>query len=304
MAKCFENGTGVDADQGAALFWYRKGSYLGDVRCTYHVARCLHNGIGIEPEVGIAVNIYNEAAEKGDCCAMNQLGQFHSSQIPTDITLSVDDYLAFSYFSRAAEKGCVAAMSNLGRVYRQGIGVDQNLDKAVEWLRKASARGNANAELELLSAHTIGQVALPDDELETIKSHMAINNPGEFELINALGRMDSSETAEDVSKVVSDFERAYQLGKVEAAGFIAFCLHALDGEGETTEHTRDALQWCKRGEEQDCPCAMVVHGFFLMKGYGVELDQAEGRRLFEEAGKAADARIAPFVSMIASLARH
>ena len=49
----------------------------------------------------------------------------------------------------AAEKGDAAAQCQMGLFYMNGLGVDRNEDKAVEWLKKAAAKNHAQAQYNL-----------------------------------------------------------------------------------------------------------------------------------------------------------
>ncbi|MBF0355738.1 MAG: sel1 repeat family protein [Alphaproteobacteria bacterium] len=54
--------------------------------------------------------------------------------------VSLDKTKASKYWQAAAASGVHAAQYNLGMAYFQGIGIEQNYVKALEWLQKASAR--------------------------------------------------------------------------------------------------------------------------------------------------------------------
>ena len=56
---------------------------------------------------------------------------------------AVDDVKA------AAMKGDAAAQCQMGLFYMNGIGVDRDEDKAVEWLKKAAAQNHAQAQYNL-----------------------------------------------------------------------------------------------------------------------------------------------------------
>ena len=75
----------------------------------------------------------------------------------TIVTLSVAVVLcactawAFSFdgAKAAAAKGDAAAQCQMGLFYMNGIGVDRDEDKAVEWLKKAAAQNHAQAQYNL-----------------------------------------------------------------------------------------------------------------------------------------------------------
>jgi hypothetical protein len=58
-----------------------------------------------------------------------------------------NEYIAFDYCKRAAEEGIVDAQFQLGLMYLNAIGiVQEDDDKALEWLRKAANGGHSEAK--------------------------------------------------------------------------------------------------------------------------------------------------------------
>ena len=72
---------------------------------------------------------------------------FISFDVPADDILSQ----LFKTEVQLAESGNAAAMYILGTMYEEGTGVDQNAEHAMEWYRKAAARGNREAAAKLSS---------------------------------------------------------------------------------------------------------------------------------------------------------
>ncbi len=56
---------------------------------------------------------------------------------------------ALPLFEELAREGNAEAMYYLGMMYYEGWGVDKDLDKAVEWWKKADRRGNLDAKYML-----------------------------------------------------------------------------------------------------------------------------------------------------------
>ena len=57
---------------------------------------------------------------------------------------------AFEWYKKAADHGDSTAMCRLGGMYKHGHGVDQNIDKAIQWYKKAIVTdGNRDALLDL-----------------------------------------------------------------------------------------------------------------------------------------------------------
>ena len=71
--------------------------------------------------------------------------------LPVAVMLCACTAWAFSFdgAKAAAAKGDAAAQCQMGLFYMNGIGVDRDEDKAVEWLKKAAAQNHAQAQYNL-----------------------------------------------------------------------------------------------------------------------------------------------------------
>ncbi|MBP9773291.1 MAG: sel1 repeat family protein [Candidatus Peribacteraceae bacterium] len=63
---------------------------------------------------------------------------------------------------QVADQGNVQAMLSLGVVYVKGLGVEKNLEKAVEWFAKAALTGNVNGQYNLGLAYAKGNGVTKD----------------------------------------------------------------------------------------------------------------------------------------------
>ena len=74
---------------------------------------------------------------------------------------------AIEMLERLWDEEYTIAAHQLGKVYRDGLGVDADTEKAIEWFKKAAERG------ELCSAHALGKLMLstdtPDDGVRWLK---------------------------------------------------------------------------------------------------------------------------------------
>ena len=52
---------------------------------------------------------------------------------------------AVEWYLKAAEQGLADAQNNLGNMYYTGTGVEQSYEKAVEWWQKVAEQGYATA---------------------------------------------------------------------------------------------------------------------------------------------------------------
>lgn len=79
--------------------------------------------------------------------------------------------------SQAAEQGNAQAQLVLGNMYDQGQGVDQDSDKAAEWIRKAADQDSFLAQLQLGKMYFEGR-GVPQDYKEGFGWFMSAVNLG------------------------------------------------------------------------------------------------------------------------------
>lgn len=93
---------------------------------------------------------------------------------------------AVELFSRAAEQGHTEAMCMLGLCYKDGVGIDQNLNRAIDLWQQAVEKGCVHAELCLADAYMLGEGA-PKDEARAIQVYRRRAGQGVAEAQYKLG---------------------------------------------------------------------------------------------------------------------
>ena len=68
------------------------------------------------------------------------------------------------WYRKSAEQGDAEGQCNLGCMYRDGRGVEQDDEQAVNWLRKSAEQGNANGQFNLGWMYDNGRGVEQDDE--------------------------------------------------------------------------------------------------------------------------------------------
>ena len=81
----------------------------------------------------------------GDAEQLNELGIKYSD----GDAIPKDMNKAIEYFKKAAEQGDANAQFNLALHYHNGEGLAQDISKAIEWYTKAAEQGNSGAQLSL-----------------------------------------------------------------------------------------------------------------------------------------------------------
>jgi len=93
-----------------------------------------------------AFECYSAAAEQGSLSAQANWGALLCRQRSNE---SPDFERAFLLFAEAAAKGHARSMLNLAELYLKGRGTTENKEKAIEWLKESSKKGNPQAAARL-----------------------------------------------------------------------------------------------------------------------------------------------------------
>ena len=93
-----------------------------------------------------AMGLMIKAAEAGSSEAMNEVGLAY---LTGDFGLEQDYEKAREWLERATEEGDKLAPVNLARVYAGGYGVEQDLEKALAYVKLSASRGYRNSRCVL-----------------------------------------------------------------------------------------------------------------------------------------------------------
>ncbi|NOI24845.1 tetratricopeptide repeat protein [Vibrio mediterranei] len=113
----------------------------GDSHAKFEAAKALIYGRGTERNIPKGVSTIQEVAEEGNLEAILYMGDWSIS--PDNPTPSPKQ--STLWFEKAAEKQSEEGMTKLGLNYLNGVGVEQNTDRACYWLERAAEKGNVEA---------------------------------------------------------------------------------------------------------------------------------------------------------------
>ncbi len=97
-----------------------------------------------------------------------------------------DHAAAFPVFLRLAEAGDPAYQSLVGSAYSEGMGVPQNYQEAVRWMRRAAEQGYAVAQFNLGSMYSRGEGTLQDYR-EAVRWYRKATTQGDVDAMTNLG---------------------------------------------------------------------------------------------------------------------
>ena len=162
-------GLGVKGNQLKAISWYKKAAEKGNIEAMHQLG-CIFSSSNIfyskekaekmfqsSALLGKTISMFElgnlllkekeffnsrwwllKAADKGSSNALNTLGLIYKNGLGVD-----ENYdKAMSYFEESAEKENMLAMQNIGDMYRYGLGVDKDYSEAYSWYLKSMEAGN------------------------------------------------------------------------------------------------------------------------------------------------------------------
>lgn len=235
----YDYGLDGKQDDAKAVVWYEKAANQKHVEAQYRLGLKYQFGRGVERDDETAVTWYEKAAKQDHAHAQYWLGVKHFAE--NDYSTSKD------WLEEAADEGSVDAKWLLGHMYYAGVGVDQNITKAISLLGEAAAeQGNYVAQFYL------GNILYErrDDEQENVaKSVTWLRKAAKQHLSTAQHKL--AEVVQDFATEVrdageSDGARRAALRTIHDTGLVpnlagqVILLVVLNGEVEfSIEHSEE-----------------------------------------------------------------
>lgn len=155
---------------------------------------------------------------------------------------------ALNIFSEHAEKGNARAQRSIGKMYLDGLGVDKDANKALAWLKKATASGDAISPYFVGSLYFNG-VGLAKDNNRAIKWITESAKRGYAEaqyklgLIYELGDLAPENLTEAFGWYIKAAKQGYIVAQYQVGQMLA------QGRG-VTENEEEAVIWYKKARQQ------------------------------------------------------
>ncbi len=257
----------LDAKPNAEMIFemYRKSADQGYTEAQIKLGQCYLNGnLNTKVDLEKGVDILKKATEGGDAKALNALGQAYLS---LKDGCFLDPTNAIRCFTVAYEKDNSDAMYSLGYCYGNGIGVEKNVNEAIEWFRRSAEKDNRKAQ------YILGR--LQKDEAYLLKSRtseaaleMALNAYASFQrdrgIVNMVG---AKLPIESYDAVRSQFEKAAKSGDMVSSRKCAQFIHKVG-----SYDLEDAIKYYARASEKgDVISTANLHGCLLLKCISEEL---------------------------------
>lgn len=235
LGKLYENGLGTEIDYEKAKYYYSKAINADNKYAMYSLGRIYMDGKGIKEHENIeeykqnSFELIKESADLEFAYAAYQTGTFYYQGIFTE----QNNKIAHEYYKQAFDgfRNMLKSYEDdnvlyrLGQMTFNGLGVEKNTEKAIDYLKKSMKLKNENASLLLSRIY----IELKDDEKlnEAIQILTNLSNNGNNRASYSLGRIYATEENSNynLEKAIQYYELAnqednkhaqYGLGKIYA----------------------------------------------------------------------------------------
>ena len=147
--QCFDMGNryflgqqGEAQDREAAYHWYKSAADEGHAGAQHSLGLMYHFGQGVEKNTALAALWYAKAAESGYQLSQLALAELYYKH-------EKDYEKAYHWYELLAAEGHPSALYYLGCMYENGQWVYESRAIAVEYHRRAAAKGHVGAKIRL-----------------------------------------------------------------------------------------------------------------------------------------------------------
>lgn len=176
----------VDPDKG--VFWLKKAGEHGVAEPYYELAISYREGLGVDQNVDKWQENLAKAAELGMNEALLEVANLYRDG-NSKMGVKSNEKKYIYWLKKEAEAGAPVSIENLAWRYREGRGVEQDIDKAFEWIMKGVQRdvGSAHAYAAEFFENGLGT------DKDLVKAYML------YDLSTGIGREAKKELAKKMT---------------------------------------------------------------------------------------------------------
>src|SRR4030042_465 len=139
VAAAYEQGGEAKKDIAEAAKWYREAALAGNIEAEFRLARLVSKGAkGLNKDLKTAAKLYEAAANSGHLESQNAMGQAYQNGLGVE----VNEAKAVEWYRKAADAKLAVAQNNLGILYLNGKGVARDVNDAFKLFEQAASQGD------------------------------------------------------------------------------------------------------------------------------------------------------------------
>ncbi|MEZ6142204.1 MAG: protein kinase [Zavarzinella sp.] len=283
LARCYDEGIGVEKDAAEALNWFQLAADLGNPASMNNIGYYHDVGRGVTQSHSEAMKWYLKAADAGYAIAMRNIGILYEN----GQGVKLDFAEAMKWYLKAADAGYVAAMTSIGILYHNGCSVKQDYVSAMKWYLKAADADDATAMYNIGLLYENGQ-GVKQDYAAAMKWYLKAADAGyEAAMTNIGTRYHNGQgVKQDYAEAMKWYLKAADAD--DATGMNNIGLLYEYGQGVKQDYA-EALKWYLKAADAGYASAMRNIGILYNNGYGVKQDYAEAMKWYLKAADAGDA---------------
>lgn len=146
-------------DYKKTIYWYKKAAEQGDLYAQRDLGGMYLAGIGVKKDIDKAIYWLTKAAtqiknDSFDAYPAYLLGLHY--QYGEEFGF-IDLKKAIYWFEKSIEQGWTSAYSDLGKMAEEGIGMEKNIDKALEYYKKGMESGDDKSKKNYIRLNNINE---------------------------------------------------------------------------------------------------------------------------------------------------
>lgn len=272
--------TKIEKNDKKAFEWYLKSAEAGNIEGMLLAAISYGSGTGVEKNKEEAQKWFTEVYEQTlkDIDFENDndllwLGNFYLMEYFADVNVEEAEKNVFKYFTKYSDSGDDLGLLVIGICYHEGIGTEQNYEKAFEWFNKV-ADNNASDEY------------FNDEETEKSQSIKFLKyRPLQKVAMSAVGKCyaEGKGISQDDKKAFEWFLKSAEAGFVEAMAKVG--VYYWQGKGVEQDYDQ-AFNWCLKAADFGNVTAMNTVGKIYYLDEGNRRDYKKALEWFQKAANA------------------
>jgi TPR repeat protein len=280
LARIYYAGYGATPrDDAQARKWFGAATKQGHIPAEAQYGAMLHNGLGGPADVAAGLEHLKHAAEKGEHYAEALYG-FYTLSAAAKSDPDKAQPQAVAMLERAADAGEVVAQNALGRVvYLLGVGAPHDRAKVIKYLKLAAAQNDPSSMYDLGQYYGGGSGVEKDlaKGIDLIKRSADMGYGDAEAFYGFAGHIKGQfGIAKNDAAAVELLRKADQHGSADGSYYLS--LLTIDGRGVTRDPPA-ALALLKRAADRGSADGQARYGMALIQGDGFPKDVAHGAQL-------------------------
>ena len=275
LANLYYYGNGTDQNYEKAIRWYIAATTQGQPYAAYVVAQMYSNGESVDKDEVLAQSYYKQALAgfqklESDNQADDNLFYKMGRMFKLGLGTETDMEKAIDYFKRASDLGNKNARRTMALEYILGENVEQDIDKGIDMLTELADGGDTMSAYKLGKIYLSGDVVFTDLDKAEKYLRQAANDDNEYAMYS-LAKLYLLDEKKELPQAVKWFEKACEYESIKPYAAYAYAKILLD-DNEFHNTTR-AIGFLEDTADKNNWCAYFLGKLYLFGNNDIEKDK-------------------------------